>query len=305
MKLKTLTELKNSFDVLSFNETKQITGGLMMNSLVDGGTYEIDLINLPGQITSYPGDVDPNSFGVSFSYVYNGQTIEIEDGTYNEGRFTLLYVAPDPMDGVSLSAFSTRVYFDNLTGASFFATGAEKSVLSTADGYEFEDLPDVDVYDDLGGLTRMHFRLETFILKDQITGTLTDYSGIRETGNEYFSGVRAPSLYPDGYDDGSVKRPQSASTSSGNIMDYMNGSKLYAAQKAWKANPASQYQQFNFGNYARNEPQGTPPPNYALLTVEDNNGSTTTYLKDFYWWLRAEIQLNGLKNIDSSFYDGW
>jgi len=302
MKIKTLQDLSDNFEVLSHTEEKETLGGVDMISTANGYWYDINLANIGYASTSF-SDTDPNNLGGSFSYVVdNGSgpvTINVNEGDWGSGvvgpdRFSLLYVGTD----FNESFLGTKVYYDNVTGLSFSASYFRS--METGGGYDYESLPDITVSDnDLGeysGYTIFQCQLEKYLNYDELTGAYHDYSRIISTAThydaDYVGSINA------GYSQQQVNASNNTGISNGQIsglMNNLNGSKLAAAQSAWAANPENHGQDFNYGTYN----QSTMPA--AVLNV----GGGAYALKDSYFYLKEKIEAMGINyaiNLALSWY---
>jgi len=280
MKIKTLQDLSDNFEVLSRSEEKETLGGVDLISTADGYTYDINIASLGYTNTTF-SDTDPFNLGGSFSYVVDDGygtpvTINVNESdwgsnAYGPNRFSLVYVDPY----FDTDATSTKVYYDNVTGYSFSASFFRS--MQTGGGYEYESLPDIIVSDnDMGnfsGYTKFEAQLEKYLNYDELTGGYHDYSRIITTSTHYDADYAG--MIADGYAQQAINAQiarDNATRSSANdlsgILNNINGSKLYAAQKAFAADPMNYGKSFDFIAYNKSTQyspilniEGYPPLN--------------------------------------------
>ncbi|KIA93444.1 hypothetical protein OC25_13550 [Pedobacter kyungheensis] len=295
MKIKTLKDLEDNFEVLSHSEEKQTLGGVNMISAYDGNIYDVVMPNM-GYTTGVFVDTD-SSWGGSFSYHLDDDgygspvTINVNETDYGMGtsswdRFTLLYVGMD----FDSNASSEKVYYDNLTGYTFSTNSLYRE---TNGGYNYESLPDLIVSDnDMGsfsGYTIFQIQLQEYVVLDELTGAYQDFSQIISTSTHYdadYVGMMAAG-YQQQAIDAQIAR-DNASRADGNfissLMNNLNGSKLAAAKSAWAADPNNYGQDFNYGTYNQN----------TMATPVLNVGSSAYALKDSYGYIKEQLAAMGL-----------
>jgi len=260
MKIKTLQDLSDNFEVLSHTEEKETLGGVDMISTADGYVYDLNITNL-GFANSSFSDTDPINLGGSFSYVVdNGSgpvTINVNEGDWGSGvvgpdRFSLLYVGTD----FNESFLGTKVYYDNVTGFSFSATFFRS--METGGGYDYESLPDITISDNnmgaFSGYTVFNNQLEKYLNYDELTGGYYDYSRIISTATHYDADYQG--MIADGYAQQAINAQiahDNATRADANdisgILGHINGSKLHAAQQAFAADPMNYGKPFDFAAY--------------------------------------------------------
>jgi len=310
MKIKTLQDLSDNFEVLSHSEEKEILGGVNMISTSDGNIYDVVIPNL-GYTSTALVDTD-SSWGGSFSYIVNENgtpiTINVNETDYGMGtssweRFTLLYVGMD----FDTNPTAEKLYYDNLTGYSFSANFFKE--INGGAGYE--DLPDLTVSDnDMGefsGYTTFEVQLLKYLVIDELTGGYYDYSRIVSSSTHYdadYVGMTAAG-YQQQAIDAQIARDNASRASANDmseLMNHLNGSKLAAAQKAWAADPVNFGKPFDFLDYAKISV--APLPTGSII-VKDWIGIGSGSLSEFYSAFKAEIEENGVKNIHSFLYHIW
>ncbi|TCD20384.1 hypothetical protein EZ456_19765 [Pedobacter psychrodurus] len=299
MKIKTLQDLSDNFEVLSRTEEKETLGGVNLISAYDGNIYDLDM-SYAGYINSPFSDTDPFNLGGSFSYVVDDGygtpiTISVNESdwgsnAYGPNRFTLLYVGLD----FDINASSTdKFYYDNVTGYTFSANLFRS--MQVGGGYEYESLPDITVSDnDMGeysGYTIFQSQLQKYLNYDDLTGAYYDYSQINSTATHYdadYVGMTAA-----GYEQQAINAQiardnanRASSNDMSGLMNHLNGSKLYAAQKAWTDNPMNHGVPFDYAAYANSSQPIT------VLNISGPGGGAFA-LKDFYLHLKDQLGVLG------------
>lgn len=296
MRIKTLKDLSDNFETLSHLEEKKIIGGGWdLISTADGFLYNLDSFSIGHSTTSL------NFLGGSFSYTVNDSSgnpiiIDVQSGTWGSDRFSLSYVD----ESYETNAGGNTVYYDNVTGYSFFANS--RISLEEGGGYTYEEFPDALAFDAYGGYTTTHIRFQNFLLFDQLTGGYKDYSKFVTSPGEYYP------VQLGGYTPQEVHYHNMFATQKTNdissMLNNISGSKLAEAKKSWDDNPTNFGQPFDYTNYMRSlagqPPLSGPGP---VMTFTDNYGTSKWALKDMYSYFLNQLGLYGLEYMHSTFFE--